>query len=187
MKDGKQDQAWLPECDDNYQQFVYRLVSEFGWPKGPITGVKLWNEPWEGLSIVRLGADMLRYRELYKRMGEAVFQARKEAGVDVLVGGCDSSANTWDKLFPDGSDEFLPYLDFCSIHYQGLSAPVLYPQWTQRRFYKGRVLIWDTELWVANSDDRFAGVVAANRCRWLRPVDGHAQPHRHFHTQPSAR
>jgi hypothetical protein len=138
-------------------------VTEFGWPKGPITAIKLWNEPWEGLSISGWGADMVRYRELFQRMGQAVFRARKEAGVDVLIGGCDSSTNTIDKLFGDNWDEWLPYLDFCSIHYQGLSAPVLYPEWNQRTHYKGRVMIWDTESWVANTDDRFAGVVAANR------------------------
>ncbi len=163
MKDGKQDLVWLPEYDDDYQEFVYRIASEYGWPKGPVTGFMLWNEPWEGLSISGWGADMIRYRTLYKRMGDAVFRARREANVDVLVGGCDSSTNTIDKLFPDGSDEFLPYLDFCSIHYQGLSAPVLYPEWNNRTHYKGRVLIWDTESWVANADDCFAAVVAANR------------------------
>ena len=163
MKDGKQDLVWLPEYDDDYQDFVYRLASEYGWPKGPITGFMLWNEPWEGLSISGWGADMIRYRNLYKRMGDAVMRARDEAGVDVLIGGCDSSANTIDKLFPDGNDTFMPYLDFCSIHYQGLSAPVLYPAWNNREHYKGRVKIWDTESWVANTDDRFAGVVASNR------------------------
>ena len=163
MQGGKEDLAWLPEWDDDYQEFVFHVASEYGWPKGPVTGFMLWNEPWEGLSISGWGADMLRYRELYRRMGDAVFRAREEAGVDVLIGGCDSSSNTFDKLFPDGSDEFLPYLDFCSIHYQGLSAPVLYPEWNNRTHYKGRVLIWDTESWVANTDDRFAGVVASNR------------------------
>ena len=163
MKGGKQDLCWLPRCDDEYQQFVYHLACKYGWPRGPITGFMLWNEPWEGLSISGWGADIPRYRELYKRMGDAVFQARKDAGVDVLVGGCDSSTNTLDKLFPDDSDEFLPYLDFCSIHYQGLQAPVLYPQWNHRTYYKGRVLIWDTESWTANTDDRFLGVVASNR------------------------
>ena len=45
MKGGKQDLAWLPEYDDDYERFVYRLAGEFGWPKGPITGFMLWNEP----------------------------------------------------------------------------------------------------------------------------------------------
>ena len=166
MRQTKQDMAWLPSRDDEYQKFVYDLACAYGWPKGPITGLMLWNEPWEGLSISGWGADMLRYRELYRRMGDAVFQARKDAGVDVLVGGCDSSTNTWDKLFGEGIERspFWPrYLDFCSIHYQGLAAPVLYPEWNQRKHYKGRVLIWDTESWTANTDDRFLGVVAANR------------------------
>jgi len=166
MRKTKQDMAWLPSRDDEYQKFVYDLACTYGWPKGPITGFMLWNEPWEGISISGWGADMLRYRELYRRMGDAVFQARKDAGVDVLVGGCDSSTNTWDKLFGEGIERspFWPrYLDFCSIHYQGLAAPVLYPEWNRRTHYKGRVLIWDTESWTANTDDRFLGVVAANR------------------------
>ena len=163
MQGGKQDLCWLPEHDDEYQRFVYDLACRYGWPKGPITGFMLWNEPWEGKSISGWQADIPRYRELYKRMGDAVFQARRDANVDVLVGGCDSSTNTLDKLFPDGSDEFLPYLDFCSIHYQGLHAPVLYPQWNNRTHHKGRVRIWDTESWTANTDDRFLGVVASNR------------------------
>lgn len=163
-KNGKQDQVWLPSYDDDYQQFCYRIASEFGWPGGPVTSFMLWNEPWEGQSISGWGADMIRYRELYRRMGDAIFKARAEAGVDVLIGGCDSSTNTWDKLFPDGDFEtWLPYLDFCSIHYQGLSSPVLHPEWNNRTQHKGRVLIWDTESWVANSVDRIPGVVAANR------------------------
>ena len=163
MQGGKEDLVWLPEFDDDYEDYVYELACKYGWPKGPITGFMLWNEPWEGLSISGWGADMIRYRELYRRMGDAIFRARADAGVDVLIGGCDSSSNTWDKLFPDGSDEFVPYLDFCSIHYQGLAAPVLHPEWNSRTHHGGRVLIWDTESWVANTDDRFAGVVASNR------------------------
>ena len=207
----KEDLVWLPEFDKDYEDFCYKLVTEFGWPKGPITAIKLWNEPWEGLSISGWGADMLRYRELFKRMGVAVFRARKEAGVDVLIGGCDSSANTIDKLFGDNWDDWMPYLDFCSIHYQGLSAPVLFPQWNNRRHYKGRVLIWDTESWVANADDRFAGVVAANRAAGydrsmgtlsriaistlshnrvefdeIRTVDGKKRIERHIESRPLA-
>ena len=166
MKDRKTDLAWLPQYDDDYQKFVLDMTKEFGWPNGPITGFMLWNEPWEGSSISGWQADMLRYRELYRRMGDAVMQARREANVDVLIGGADSSTNTWDKLFPMGipDDPMWPkYFDFVSIHYQGLSSPVLYPQWNNRKFNKGRVKVWDTESWVANSDERFAGVVASNR------------------------
>jgi hypothetical protein len=164
MKQGKEDLVWLPAYDDDYQDFCYRIARDFGWPKGPVTGCMLWNEPWEGQSISGWGADMIRYRELYRRMGDAIFKARANDGVDVLIGGCDSSTNTWDKLFPDGDfATWMPYLDFCSIHYQGLSSPVLHPEWNQRTDYKGRVLIWDTESWVANSVDRIPGVVATNR------------------------
>ena len=82
----------------------------------------------------------------------------------MLIGGACSSANTRDKLFCDGTDTFLPWLDFVSIHYQPLSAdPVLEPKWMNRKGEYGRVRVWDTESWVANSDDRVAAVIASMR------------------------
>ncbi len=162
-KNGARDFCWLPSEDDDYVAFIKLLTARYGWPKGPMTGIKLWNEPWEGASISGWGADMIRYRELFKKMGQAVHEVNRSDGVDVLTGGCDSSTNTWDKLFPDGSDEFLPYLDFCSIHYQGITAPTLYKSWLNRKDNKGRVLVWDTESWVANSEDRLGSVIATNR------------------------
>ncbi len=173
MMGGKCDYDWLPEYDEDYQRFVYYLASRYGWPKGPVTAFSLWNEPWEGLSISGWQSDMLRYRHLYKLMGDAVFQARKQAGVQVLLGGACSSTNAWDKFFPEGKVDDGPelgncvlwpeYFDYCSIHYQGLASPALYKPWMQRRHYQGRVKIWDTESWVANTDDRVAGVLASNR------------------------
>ncbi len=162
MKDTKFDLAWLPSYDADFGLFVRRLVAEFGWPRGPVNGIKLWNEPWEGMSISGWGADMLRYREMFRVLAEATRAACAEAGVEVLVGGCDSSSNTFDKLFGDGRDEWLEYLDFCSIHYQGMSPPSTVKAWLNRRHPNGRVRIWDTESWVANCDDRVAAVVAAN-------------------------
>jgi len=105
---------------------------------------------------------MLRYREMYHAMAKGVLQARK-LGADVLVGGCDSHSNAFDKLFGDGSMEFLPIFDFNSIHYEGMESPCLYPEWINRKDHKGRVLIWDTESWVGNTDDRIGTVVATNR------------------------
>ena len=140
------------------------MVSKYGWPKGPVNAVELWNEPWEGVSISGWGADIPRFRELYKVMAQAVIEARKEAGVKVLIGGACSSANTRDKLFCDGTDTFLPWLDFVSIHYQPLAAdPVLEPKWMNRKGEYGPVRVWDTESWVANSDDRVAAVIASMR------------------------
>ncbi len=163
MLGGKTDMAWLPSLDEDFEEYVAMLVSKYGWPKGPITGVMLWNEPWESRSISGWQADIPRYRAIYRAMGRAVFRARREAGVDVLIGGCDSTDNTIDKLFGDGRETFLPMLDFCSTHYQGLSVPRLFPAWNNRRFHQGRVRVWDTESWVANTDDRFAAAVAALR------------------------
>ncbi len=116
------------------------------------------------MSISGWGADMLRFREIYKVMAAAVLQARKEAGVKVLIGGACSSTNTRDKLFCDGTETFLPWLDFVSIHYQPLAAdPALEPKWRNRQGEYGRVRVWDTESWVANSDDRVAAVIASMR------------------------
>ena len=160
----KEDLAWLPSFDPEFKRYLKDVLIKFGWPKGPVNAVELWNEPWEGVSISGWGADIPRYRELYKVMAEAVIEARTEAGVKVLVGGACSSANTRDKLFSDGTDTYLPWLDFVSIHYQPLSAdPVLEPKWMNRKSEYGRVKVWDTESWVANSDDRVAGVIASMR------------------------
>ena len=160
----KEDLAWLPSFDPEFKRYLKEVLIQHGWPKGPINAVELWNEPWEGVSISGWGADCLRFREIYKVMAEAVLEARREAGIKVLIGGACSSANTRDKLFCDGQDTFLPWLDFVSIHYQPLSAdPVLEPKWMNRRGEYGRVRVWDTESWVANSDDRVAAVIASMR------------------------
>lgn len=158
----KQDYVWLPELDNDFQKFVKNICVKNGWPNGCVNGVHLWNEPWEGISISGWQSDMIRYREIYTAMANGVLEARKE-GADVLIGGCDSNSNAWDKLFSDGSLKFLPIFDFLSIHYQGMESPCLYPQWNNRKDYKGRVKIWDTESWVGNTDDRIATVVATNR------------------------
>ena len=158
----KQDLVWLPELDEDFKKFVKELCLDFGWPKGPVTAVCLWNEPWEGTSISGWQADMIRYKEIYTKMAEAVIEAR-EKDIDVLVGGGDSNSNALDKFFADGTMDMLPIFDFLSIHYQGMEAPVLYPEWNKRKDNKGRVKIWDTESWVGNTDDRVGLVIAANR------------------------
>ncbi|HUU97514.1 MAG TPA: hypothetical protein VM487_17400, partial [Phycisphaerae bacterium] len=159
----KTDMAWLPSLDADFQQWVAELAGKYGWPNGPVTAFSLWNEPWEGLSISGWGADMPRYREIYTAMAKGVVQARDAAKVDVLIAGCDSSSNTWDKLFGDGTDTFLPWLDACTIHYQGMMPPIGYKLWERPGNPHGRVKIWDTESWVANTDDRVAAVIATNR------------------------
>ncbi|MCA1596283.1 MAG: hypothetical protein LC772_07645, partial [Chloroflexi bacterium] len=163
MMDTKFDLAWLPSYDADFQKFVTRFCTDYGWPRGPITACSLWNEPWEGISISGWGADMLRYRTIYAHMAAGVRSARQSAGASVLVGGCDSSSNALDKLFPDGSSRFLPDFDFLSVHYQGMTSFANYKPWVNRKSARGRVRIWDTESWVANTDDRVAAVIAANR------------------------
>ncbi|NLR67020.1 hypothetical protein HGH92_22115 [Chitinophaga varians] len=162
MKKTKQDFVWAPGSDADFQLFVNRLCVQYGWPRGPVTAVSLWNEPWEGASISGWQSDILRYREIYTVMAQAVLDARKK-GADVLVGGGDSNSNAWDKLFADGKMTFLPVFDFCSIHYQGIETPALYPEWVNRQSPRGRVKIWDTESWVGNTDDRIGLTVATNR------------------------
>lgn len=164
VEGGKEDLAWLPSFDAEFKRYLKEVLIQHGWPRGPVNAVELWNEPWEGVSISGWGADCLRFREIYSVMAEAVIEARKDAGVKVLIGGACSSANTRDKLFCDGTDTFLPWLDFVSIHYQPLAAdPVLEPKWMNRQGEYGRVRVWDTESWVANSDDRVAAVIASMR------------------------
>ncbi|MBO9617404.1 MAG: hypothetical protein J7539_00095 [Niabella sp.] len=162
MRKTKQDYAWLPSEDADFKKFVQRLCTDYGWPKGPVTAVSLWNEPWEGASISGWQSDILRYREIYTKMAEAVLAAR-QTGAEVLVGGGDSNSNAWDKLFADGKMTFLPIFDFCSIHYQGIEAPSIYPEWVNRKSPYGRVKIWDTESWVGNTDDRIGLTVAVDR------------------------
>lgn len=162
MLDTKQDLAWAPEYDTDFQHFVTAICKRKGWPRGPVTAVELWNEPWDGISISGWGADSLRFREIYTAMARGV-EAGRGDGAEVLLGGCDSVTNTFDKLFPDGKDTFLKWFDVCTIHYQGLTAPVLYRDWINRKSPYGRVKIWDTESWVANTDDRVATIVAADR------------------------
>ena len=159
MLDTKSDSAWLPSEDEKFQQWTKEVAAKYGWPNGPITAMSLWNEPWEGISISGWGADMLRYREIFRHMAHGIIDARKEANVQVLIAGCDSSSNTIDKLFPDDSDEFLNLLDVCTIHYQGMSSPAMYKKWLDHKGPYGRIRIWDTESWVANTDDRVAAVI----------------------------
>ena len=162
LRDTKFDLAWLPSYDADFQAYCARFARDFGWPKGPINAFSLWNEPWEGLSISGWGADMLRYRAMYTHMYQGVAEARR-GGAQVLVGGCDSSSNALDKLFPDGTNAMLPMFDFLSIHYQGLASTATVKDWVNRKGYGGRVRIWDTESWVANTDDRVAALVAGDR------------------------
>ena len=75
------------------------------------------------------------------------------------------------QLFEDMTDDqmvdkFLKWLDFTSIHYQPMAAwPAVIPEWVNRKHPNGPVRVWDTESWVANTEDRVAGVIASMRAR----------------------
>lgn len=157
------DGAWLPSSDSDFRKYCTLVAGEFGWPKGPITAFSLWNEPWEGDSISGWGADMIRYREMYDHMFAGVDEANRTKEVDVLVGGCDSSSNALDKFFSDGTNKYLPKFDFVSLHYQGLSTPQWVKAWRERKARKGRVMLWDTESWAANTDERILPRLASWR------------------------
>lgn len=166
MLDTKDDRAWLPSFDDDFQRWVRRTTQLYGWPRGNLNAVELWNEPWESTSISGWGADIPRYREIFTHLAQGVEQARQDSDVKVLIGGLCSSSNARDKLFADGSDRFLKWMDFISIHYQALAAdPALVPEWMTRKSAYGPVRVWDTESWIANSEDRVAGVIASMRAQ----------------------
>ncbi|OPZ23638.1 MAG: hypothetical protein BWZ02_03150 [Lentisphaerae bacterium ADurb.BinA184] len=96
-----------------------------------------------------------------------------EAGVKVLIGGACSSMNTEDKLFGDGTDTFLKWLDFSSIHYQPMCPwPALIPAWLERRGEYGPVRAWDTESWFANTEDRVMPAIATMRASGLERTAG---------------
>ena len=167
------DFAIMPQYDADFQKWVRAYCERFGWPKGPVNAVELWNEPWEGISISGWGADMPRYREMYTAMAHGVEEARKN-GVQVLMGGACSSMNTEDKLFGDGNDEpFLKWLDFTSIHYQPMCPqPAMIKRFAQRKGPQGPTARWDTESWIANTEDRVAAVIASMRASGLDRTAG---------------
>ncbi len=172
LLDTKSDMAWLPQYDADFQKWAKIVAERFGWPRGPVNAMELWNEPWEGISISGWGADMLRFRDMYTQMALGIEAARRN-GAQVRIGGACSSSNTLDKLFPDGSQTFLKWLDFVSIHYQEMAVtPALVPEWVNRKGGYGRVQVWDTESWVANSEDRIAAVIASMRAEGQDRTNG---------------
>lgn len=166
------DTMWMPSYDPDFTKFVHDICGKYGWPRGPVTAVCLYNEPWEGGGISGWASDLPRYREAYKAMADGVLAARADDNVKVLVGGCDSTGNALDKLFPDGSNTFLPIFDFVSMHYQGLDSYATFPLWRDRTGPLGRVRFWDTESWVANTDDRILPLLASWRAAGYDRVMG---------------
>ena len=162
MQETKADLCSMPANDPDFQAWVASVAEKYGWPNGPVNAMELWNEPWEGSSISGWGADMTRYRALYTAMARGVVSARGKNGSNVLIGGCCSSSNTADKLFPDGADTFLKWLDFTSIHYQPFGVvSALDKRYLHRDTPEGPTQVWDTESWIANTDDRVGMAVAA--------------------------
>ena len=169
---GGNDTMWMPSYDPDFRKFVRIICAKYGYPRGPITATYLYNEPWEGGSISGWQSDMPRYREAYAAMAQGVLAARREDQAQVLVGGTDSTSNALDKLFGDGKNTFLPIFDFVSMHYQGLDSFTTLPLWRDRKGPTGRVRFWDTESWVANTDDRIASQIASWRAAGYDRVMG---------------
>ncbi|MGI4787327.1 MAG: PA14 domain-containing protein [Janthinobacterium lividum] len=163
MTQGGTDTMWMPSYDPDFSKFVKIICARYGYPRGPISATYLYNEPWEGGSISGWQSDLPRYREAYAAMAKGVLEARREDHAQVLVGGTDSTTNAMDKLFGDGKTTFLPVFDFVSMHYQGLDSYTTYPLWHDRTGPLGRVRFWDTESWVANTDERIASQIASWR------------------------
>jgi hypothetical protein len=170
MTSSKSDMAWLPEYDPQFSVWVRQVCEKYGWPKGPLTAFNLWNEPWEGLSISGWGADMLRYREIYKAMADGVWRPARPAS------RCCSPARTRRPTRGTSSSRrhrhVLPILDAMTIHYQGMASPAVYKKFRERTSPLGRV----------GSGTRKAGsrtrTTASPRGRHqprrrLRPLDGH--------------
>jgi hypothetical protein len=87
-----QDMCQLPSADESFRASCEYMAANYGWPKGPINAIELWNEPWEGCSISGWGADMLRYRDLYTAMAEGIEAARAKAGVQDKADQCPEPA-----------------------------------------------------------------------------------------------
>ena len=159
------DLAWLPSFDPVAKKNIKRLLKEFAWPKGPIIAVDLWNEPWNGASISGWMSDDQRYREIFTVMAQAVEEVRKEDKAEVWIMSCDSSSNSFDKLFPGDDQDMLKWNDISSIHYQNTEPVTTVKAWLDRKHPDGTpnpTRVWDTESWVANSDGRIASVLPTN-------------------------
>lgn len=173
IMDTKFDAAALPETDPEFRRWCADVCARYGWPKGPVNAMELWNEPWEGISISGWGADLPRYREIFTAMAQGVEDARRDAGCKVLIGGACSSMNTEDKLFGDGRDTFLKWLDFSSIHYQPMCPwPALVETWVNRKSEYGPTRAWDTESWFANVEGKIMPAIASMRASGLERTAG---------------
>ena len=67
----------MPSYDADFEKMVKMVLERYGWPRGTVIGVKFMNEPWEGMSISGWGANILRYREIFKALCEATEEAQK--------------------------------------------------------------------------------------------------------------
>lgn len=173
MLDTKFDMAALPETDPEFRRWCAEICTRYGWPRGPVNAMELWNEPWEGISISGWGADLPRYREIFTAMALGVEDARRDADCQVLIGGACSSMNTEDKLFCDGRDTFLKWLDFSSIHYQPMCPwPALVEAWVNRGSAFGPTRAWDTESWFANVEAKVLPAIASMRASGLERTAG---------------
>jgi len=123
----------MPRYDDDFQKWCRTIAGRLGWPRGPVNAMELWNEPWEGASISGWAPTFPAIADVRAHGPRHCRGARAGQGGGPYRGTC-SSMNTEDKLFCDGKDTFLQWLDFTSIHYQPMaSLPTLIPAWMERK------------------------------------------------------
>ena len=179
VPEGKADYAWHPEYDEDFRRFVGAIVREYGWPRGPVNGIKLWNEPWEGISISGWGADMLRYREMYKVMAEAAHRAGR-----IRFGRRRLQKETENLLVSPQLSRFVRQIEFQEIavfvlHHLDLTAQVC---GAERIAVEG-----ECQSLLLIADPKIGGTVAVTGSGQLSgPLDGNARQ-QEFHDFPIQR
>jgi len=93
--DVKEDLAWLPSFDPEFQNaYLNRCDWNTAWPQRAHQPRSNSGTNRGKVCPFRLGADLPPLPVKFIRLCRAVLEARKEAGVKVLIGGACSSANT---------------------------------------------------------------------------------------------
>ena len=169
--------AQLPQYDGDFQNWCQDITESFGnWPKGPLNAVELWNEPWEGSSISGWGADMPRYTVICTR---TLLRAGRGSRASIRRAGSDRRHLLLDEHRRQALSRWklraVP--EVAGLHQHPLPAderlePALIKAFQDRKSPYGAVKVWDTESWIANSEDRVAAVIASMRAQGQQRTAG---------------